>query len=353
MLIEFINALGLDSLKDMLSNGLSRWLIFLNQFLDKNEETNIKIKNSSLLYMFVEGYEENELLTILQDEEAITNKIESFIEITQRKTKCKQLKNNINFRLEYVHKDNLSLLVKYLFAGSVSQILSAHNIKTIQELNDLEANVLEELLNHETNIINKLKTLQFSLKEKLNEEFKLLVQQANKQNKPHRLWENYVSILENRAKGKTLEASGDHLELTRERVRQLEGKYFELFNKFNQKLNYPISILRAMVEDDLFVQDADIIKIFSFNPLLFKFFLLNSNNDNLEYAEELGKFYYVDDYRWYDEAVRYAENLSEQLDEADVNNYSDELVNILLANETVISISLYLLRYDICNTFSC
>ena len=336
--IEFINALGLDSLKDMLSNGFSRWLILLNQFLDKNEETNIKTKNSSLLYMFVEGYEENELLTILQDEEAITNKIESFIEITQRKTKCQQLKNNINFRLEDVHKDNLSLLVKYLFAGSVSQILSAHNIKTIQELNDLEANVLEELLNHETNIINKLKSLQFSLKEKLNEDFKLLIQLANKQNKPNKLWENYVSILENRAKGKTLEASGEHLELTRERVRQLESKYFELFNKFNQKLNYPISILRAMVEDDLFVQDADIIKIFSFNPLLFKFFLLNSNNDNLEYAEELGKFYYVDDYRWYDEAVRYAENLPEQLDEADVNNYSDELVNILLANETVISI---------------
>lgn len=85
--IEFINVLGLDSLKDMLSNGFSRWLVLLNQFLDKNEETNIKTNNSSLLYMFVEGYEENELLTVLQDEETITNKIESFIEITQRKIK--------------------------------------------------------------------------------------------------------------------------------------------------------------------------------------------------------------------------------------------------------------------------
>ena len=335
--IEFINTLGLASLKDMLSNGFSRWLFLLNQLLNKNNETNIKTNNSSLLYMFVEGYEENELLTILQDEETITTKIETFIEITQRKTKCQHLRDNINFRLDCIHKDNLDLSVKYLFTGIVSQILSKSKIKTVQELRDLNLDILDELQNYETSIINRLKNLQFSLKEKLNEEFKLLVQQAKKQNKPNRLWENYVSILENRAKGKTLEASASHLGLTRERTRQLENKYFNSFKYFNQKLNYPISVLRAMVENELFVQDSDITRIFSFNPLLFKFFLLNSNNDNLEYSEELGKFYYVDDYRWYDEAVRYAENLPEQLDEAYVNNCSNELVNRLLANETILS----------------
>lgn len=336
--IEFINVLGLDSLKDMLSNGFLRWLVLLNQFLDKNEEANIKTNNSSLLHMFVEGYEENELLTVLQDEETITNKIESFIEITQRKTKCQQLKNNINFRLEDVHKDNLGLLVKYLFAGSVSQVLSAHNIKTVQELKDLEENILEELQSYENNIINKLKALQFSLKEKLNEDFKLLVQLANKQNKPNKLWENYVSILENRAKGKTLEASGQHLGITRERVRQLESKYFDAFNLFNQKMNSPINMLRAMVENEFFVQDSDIIQIFPFNPLLYKYFLLNANNDNLEYAEELGKFYYVDDYRWYDEAVRYAESLPEQIPEKNIDNFITELGNNLKDNGVNLSV---------------
>ena len=53
--------------------------------------------------MFVEGYEENELLTILQDEEAITNKIESFIEITQRKTKCQQTKSSAKLKVNLVN----------------------------------------------------------------------------------------------------------------------------------------------------------------------------------------------------------------------------------------------------------
>lgn len=65
--------------------------------------------------------------------------------------------------------------------------------------------------------------------------------------------------------------------------------------------------------------------------------LVNVNNDNLEYAEELGKFYYVDDYRWYDDAVCYAEKLPEQINEKDVGTFSYELANKINANNIVLS----------------
>lgn len=273
-IIDSIKVLGLDALKDILSNGISRWNDFLNQLL---QEDVLEIKTTEANHLvrdFIVKYEESELLNLLQNETSITEEIEQYITDIEEQNKTQQFRDNINFRLKYVHTDNLDLSVQYLFVGTVSQILSKNNIKTVNELRDLTIQVLIELQNHQNIIINRLKTLQFSLKEKFNEEFKLLVQQANKQNKPNRLWENYVSILKNRAQGKTLEASGQHLGITRERVRQLECKYFELFNKFHQKMIYPVNFLRAMVEDKLFVQDSDIIKIFPFNPLLYKYFLL-------------------------------------------------------------------------------
>ena len=336
-IIDSIKVLGLDVLKDILSNGVSRWNDFLNQLLQE-EVLEIKITEASrLVHDFIVKYEESELLDLLRNETSVTEEVEQYIAVLEERNKTRQFRDNINFRLKYVHTDNLDLSVQYLFVGTVAQILSKNNIKTVNELRDLTVQVLIELQNYQNIIINKLKTLQFSLKEKFNEEFKLLVQQANKQNKPNRLWENYVSILKNRAKGKTLEASGQHLGVTRERVRQLECKYFELFNNFHQKMIYPVNFLRAMVENKLFVQDTDIIKIFPFNPLLYKYFLLNVNNDNLEYAEELGKFYYVDDYRWYDDAVCYAEKLPEQISENDVGTYSYELANKINDNNITLS----------------
>jgi len=337
-IIDSIRLLGLNALKDILSNGISRWKAFLNQFLYKEEGLDVKTtKTSGLVYDFIMQYEEDDLLNLLQEETDIAEKVEEFITSLEDKNKIRQFRDNINFRLKYVHTDNLDLSVQYLFVGAISPILSQNNIKTVQELKDLPDQLLIELQNYQNIIINKLKKLQFSLKEKFNEEFKLLVQQSNKQNKPNRLWENYVSILENRAKGKTLEASGYHLGVTRERVRQLECKYFELFNNFHQKMIYPINFLRAMVANKFFVQDSDIIKIFSFNPLLYKYFLLNVNNDNLEYAEELGKFYFVDEYRWYDDAVCYAEKLPEQISKSDVGAYSYELANKINDNNITLS----------------
>ena len=216
-------------------------------------------------------------------------------------------------------------------------VLLNNKIKIVSDFQHLSYSTIQELIEYSGNVLHKLKLLQFSLKQKYSEDFKLLLQQANKQNKPNRLWENYVSVLENRAKGKTLELSGKHLGITRERTRQLENKYFKDFVEFNLKMNTPINRLRAMVENEFFVTDSDIKNLFPVHPLLFKYLLLNCNNYNLEYSEELGKFYFIDDYRWYDDAIRYAEELPNQINESDLNKYSTALYSKLIINKIEIS----------------
>lgn len=319
-LIRTIEVLGLDVIKDILLNGPKKYYDFVSCFVESDNLTDlIKENKAKLLYSFISQFEESKLIEMLQNEDYITKEVFNFKQKNEKKSKIKALKDKIAFSMNYIHADNLNLNVKYLFTAPLSSILYDNHIYQVVDFHTLSDVVADSLLSHEESILAILKSLQFSLKERYNDEFKLLLQQINKQNKPHRLWENYVSILEHRAKGKTLEATGDIFDVTRERVRQLEKRYFDDFKLFYSGMNKSANLLRSMMENELFVLDSDIIKLFPANPLLFKYFLLNVDNDNLEYLEELGKFYFVDDYNWYNDACLYIDALPEQMREDELN----------------------------------
>ncbi len=276
-------------------------------------------------------------MEMLQDEEYITKEVFNFKQKNEKESKIKALKDKMAFSMNYIHADNLKLNVKYLFTAPLSSILYDNHIYQVVDFHALSDTVAELLLNYEEVILALLKSLQFSLKERYNDEFKLLLQQVNKQNKPHRLWEIYVAILENRAKGKTLEAVGDIFDVTRERVRQLENRYFYHFLVFYLGMNKRTNFFRAMVKNELFILDSDIINLFPANPLLFKYFLLNMDNDSLGYSRELGKFYFVDNYNWYNDALLYIETFSEQMREVELNEHVVLLQNRLEDNGVHIS----------------
>ena len=337
-LIRTIEVLGLDVIKDILLNGPKKYYDFVSCFVESDNLTDsIKENKAKLLYSFISQFEESRLLEMFQDGEYITKEVFNFKQKNEKESRIKALKEKIAFSMNYIHADNLNLNVKYLFTAPLSSILYDNHIYQVVDFHTLSDVVADLLLSHEESILARLKSLQFSLKERYNDEFKLLLQQVNKQNKPHRLWENYVSILENRARGKTLEATGEIFDVTRERVRQLEKRYFDDFLLFYSSMNNRTNVLRAMMKNVLFIQDSDIINLFPTNPLLFKYFLLNIDNDNLEYSEELGKFYFVDEYNWYNDACLYVDSLPEQMREDELNENIESLKKKLEDNGIVIS----------------
>lgn len=337
-LIRTIKVLGFEVIKDILLNGTKKYYDFVSCFVENGNLTDsIKENKAKLLYSFISQFEESQLMEMLQNEEYITKEVLNFKQKNEKKSKIKALKDKIAFSMNYIHADNLNLNVKYLFTAQLSSILYDNHVYQVVDFHTLSDVVADLLLSHEESILARLKSLQFSLKERYNDEFKLLLQQVNKQNKPHRLWENYVSILENRARGKTLEATGEIFDVTRERVRQLEKRYFDDFLLFYSSMNNRTNVLRAMMKNVLFIQDSDIINLFPTNPLLFKYFLLNIDNDNLEYSEELGKFYFVDEYNWYNDACLYVDSLPEQMREDELNENIESLKKKLEDNGVVIS----------------
>ena len=337
-LIRTIEVLGLDVIKDILLNGTKKYYDFVSCFIESDNSTDlIKENKAKLLYSFISQFEESQLMEMLQNEEYITKEVLNFKQKNEKKSKIKALKDKIAFSMNYIHADNLNLNVKYLFTAPLSSILYDNHIYQVVDFHTLLDVVADLLLSHEESILALLKSLQFSLKERYNDEFKLLLQQVSKTNKPNRLWENYVVILENRARGKTLESAGELFDVTRERVRQLERRYFDDFLVFYTEMNQNTNILRSMMENELFVQDSDIINLFPANPLLFKYFLLNVDNDNLEYSEELSRFYFVDDYYWYNDACLYVDSLPEQMREDELNESIELLKKKLDDNGIVIS----------------
>ena len=266
-LIRTIEVLGLDVIKDILLNGTKKYYDFVSCFIESDNSTDlIKENKAKLLYSFISQFEESQLMEMLQNEEYITKEVLNFKQKNEKKSKIKALKDKIAFSMNYIHADNLNLNVKYLFTAPLSSILYDNHIYQVVDFHTLLDVVADLLLSHEESILALLKSLQFSLKERYNDEFKLLLQQVSKTNKPNRLWENYVVILENRARGKTLESAGELFDVTRERVRQLERRYFDDFLVFYTEMNQNTNILRSMMENELFVQDSDIINLFPANP---------------------------------------------------------------------------------------
>ncbi len=310
-IVNIIRGISLDTLIDILEHGTKNYINFLSELIDsKIEPVDITKPNFKLIKDFLKDFSEEELISAIESG-SILQDIYKFKNEYKQKLVQEQFYASIKFYLQNIAEDNLKIRTKYYFSNPLQEVFDRNGILYISDFANLSYNVIQELYEFKENILHKLKSLQFSVSQKLNEEFKYLLQRANKDNKPNRLWQNYVEILENRANGATLEAAS--LDVTRERVRQLENQYLNTFFEFYVKYSTRVNVIRALTENDLFLSDKDIVTLFPFNPKLFKYFLANIQTEDLQYSDELGKFYYVDDYNWYDEVCEYAENMPEQI----------------------------------------
>lgn len=345
-----INILGIDYIKDILTRGLTTTINTMNAFqiwmgnedklMELNDPSRDKLLNEDDTKVFVEllsSFSENEWLSILDNEADTKELINMFIEDKKVEAEKMSFTNVILHYMSFVDKNNLNARLQYLFPYNVYQIFSKYNMHKVEDINLVTREISCELFEFKDVIVKTIKNLQIDLRNYLNERFAQLVQMVNKDYIPHRLWQNYVSIMEKRADGKTLEQSGEHLGVTRERVRQLDKKYIEHFNMFyngNGNLN---NLIRAYVENPLFISNEDIKRLFPFNSKIFKYLLKSIEVDNLLLIEELDKFYFIDDYDWYKELVVFSENMPSQINQSSIQKYLNNAIEILNNNNITLS----------------
>ncbi len=352
LLADIVNALGKDLMISMLQQGISNTLDSvnaLNLFFDEEAACTLELKdkrrnklldknNTRLFVNLLSMFSDDELVEILKDEKQINDVISMYIEEKKIEQEKESIKKTILYLLDFVHEDNKIARLKCLFSHSLAEIFAKQKLVNVEDLVKINKRTAVECYPQKEALINIVKRLQISLPDYLNERFKHVVQMVNKDYKPNSNWENWVSIIEARAKGGTLEQSGSHLGVTRERVRQLERKYLEAFNNlYNAKNGNFKNLIRAFVKDSLFISDEDIKTIFSFNPLVFKYLLVNIEIDGLGYIQELDKFYFIDDYDWYKELVMYSENMPAQLHRNEIDKYVNEALNNLAKNDVIIT----------------
>lgn len=344
---KILNILGKDFLISMLKNGLrpiinitnSLNLYFNNEkdvlelVNDKNDKVLDK-QNSEMLVRFLNLFKDEEWSDILANDNLVNDYIEMFVEdekvILEKENFRKVIKSYYNL----INENNLEANTKYLFPFSIASILQEAKIYKVKDLININKDTSIKLFEYKKQFIEIVKRLQVDLQKYLNEQFSYILQMVNKNYQPVTLWRSYVSILEDRAKGKTLQEAGDNAGVTRERVRQLERKYTTMFNGFYNAPNGNLNnLLRAFVSNSLFLTDTDIIKIFPFNPRLFKYLLLNIEIDGLMYIDEIGKFYFVDDYDWYKELLIYIDELPSQFNINDLDSIISQCLNYLLKND--------------------
>lgn len=344
---KILNSLGKDFLTSILKNGLrpiinitnSLNLYFNNEkdvlelVNDKNDKVLDK-QNSEMLVRFLNLFKDEEWSDILANDNQVNDYIEMFIEDEKVILEKENFRKVIKSYYSLINENNLEANTKYLFSFSIASILQEAKIYKVKDLVNINKDTSIKLFEYKKQFIEIVKRLQVDLQKYLNEQFSYILQMVNKNYQPATLWRSYVSILEDRAKGKTLQETGDNAGVTRERVRQLERKYITMFNGFYNAPNGNLNnLLRAFVSNSLFLTDTDIIKIFPFNPRLFKYLLLNIEIDGIIYIEEIGKFYFTDDYDWYKELLIYIDELPSQFNINDLDSIISQCLNYLLKND--------------------
>ena len=269
--------------------------------------------------------------TILSNQTTLGDNLNKIQESLHLEYEEKCFLDEILFLFKEIHKDNYPARIKYLMP--FGDIFNKHGIYNVEDISKMDLSAAKELFLFKNDILNGLKSLQLSVLVNFSNEYSQYVQKVNKKHEPHSLWEKYVTILTNRANGETLESSGKYYQLTRERVRQLENEYIERFNDLiTNVIPHCINQIRAFTSDENFICNKDFRILFKFNPQIFKYMLQLSDVKNVEYIEEIDKFYYIDDYDWYKELLSFSETLPNRFSVNELSYYIDKGLKILQNN---------------------
>lgn len=347
ILKQTITFFGLEFVKAYLAtDGVS----FANfclalQHVDKEyepvERVNTRFSRSTLL-SFIDTFSEDELLSILDEEESYRELYGLYMQDVAEKVKadnylssCKELINGVNI-------DNYNLNLKYIIPNAIAKILASVEVFRVGDFASLSDEKLLALRDEEKAIVSVLKRLQLSLSETLTVNFLTVITMSRKSGKVNSAWERYAEIMENRVNGATLEAAGSDYGITRERVRQIEAKYERAFSSFFANSSGSLSgILRAFAKNEFYISIEEIEKIIKKYSNVFIYFLKRTNREDIVFIDELHLFYFPDDIDWYSELLLISTQMPESLTEAEFNREVEKASRMF--NELD-----YALPYDFC-----
>ena len=334
--IKIIECLGLEYVKYIIKNGLKSTVNFFNAFIDfsgKNQEylrfkdnnnTNLFDKsNADMFFNFLNLFNsDEEIIEVFKDFDGLKELIDMFFEDEKKNLQISNFVKESNKLFELIHQDNLNSNIKYIFPFDMAPLIGTLGITKLSELKTIGNEKIKSLYQYKDTFINLLKILQRSLPHYLNERFKLILQRVNVSNVPNSLWQKYVEIMIYRESGLNLEETSKYFDTSRERIRQIELKYLNLFNNFYSSESGTITrLLRAFSRNEAYLTRNDIEAIFSFYPQLFWYMLKKIDIVDLNYIDELDIFYYIDEYDWYNELLSKANSLKDCISKDEMDNY--------------------------------
>jgi hypothetical protein len=333
LIAESINVLGLDFIKYILKNDINYVFKVLNviqdkSFLDVNFD---KLKNTyDFLYAFLSFFSENESIEIFNNEEVLKKSISIFLSEYEEFKLERQTIDRFREAIERINPDNRNLIIKYILPYNLSKVLEHQGLILLSDLSKLTDEQILVLNNKSSNICKLMENFSFSIREVLSKSFIDIVTQKNKLGKVLKNWKMYLSVLSKRIEGKTLQAVGDQFFISRERVRQIEKKYLEVFNNFYRK-KYPnlSNILRSYANNPNYITPSEIHSLIGIYSNFFIYLLKICNLPDIAYIEELDIFYFPqDDLDWYKELLLETARLPSIISKEEMEKIIDKMHNI-------------------------
>lgn len=276
---------------------------------------------------FLETFSEDELFLLIEDENSFNDLYKLFIEEKQERENKDNYIVNIRNSISNIHNDNKKLRLNYMLSNEVNKMLVDMNVLKVADLENLTD---DDILKIYKSSYSKTYSLVFaklksSLSEALRKDFSEVLMLKTKSGKPLQEWEKYLTIIKKRINGATLSSAGEEYGLTRERVRQIEKKYFVAFNNFYSNTRGSISgIIHAFADSKHLITVRELTEIFGEYTDIFVYYLKQVEDDDMDYIPELDIFAYEGVLNWYEELVKMGNDLPESISVAQIEKITQE-----------------------------
>lgn len=273
-------------------------------------------KKQRLMAEFLSSFEENELLTLFDDEKTFNGLYSLFLAEIKRKEDENNYLTYARDLLCDIHTDNFKLRLKYLVNIDINKILLSMGMFTVRDLLNLTDEQIIVIYHSGISkvFLTTLSKLRFSLALALRQDFYNAMLFKTRSGKPSSEWKKYLAIINKRVAGETLQSVANDFGMTRERVRQIENKSEKQFRYFYMGANGSLSrIIHSFAENQNYITLQEITDIFAEYSNIFVYFLKQYEEDDMNYVSELDIFAYHEILNWYEEVLKIANTLPETI----------------------------------------
>ena len=257
--------------------------------------------------------------------------IKSHEEIKTLRNKLSQLISSINLRNYDARVSSLIMAAKIdnSSKANISLLCEKAKIICVSELNQL----LSLPITHKDymQLMNFIKWLcqdiRRTLKDELNKLFKS---------------DKAETVIKRRASGATLEETGKELDLTRERIRQIEKKFHNRFGSYVARLN-PHLILNAFSENSAYIKVEEISNVYDEMTEVFIYCLKECNCSTALWADQLCGFV-VGEVSWYEKVKECLDELPDMIEMSEVDSLANNIAELTKAPMNLESIKSVILN---------